>query len=263
MTDHQPQGWDDVHALVGAYAVDALDTEERERFEAHLAQCADCRDEVASLQEAAALLGPDTVEPPASVRASVLDGIDAIRPLPPISPEATPAQPDDLAGRRARRRTRRSIAQRLTRTPLLVAAAAVLLLAVGTALVRPWADDQPTPPSNLTAAERVLAADDAKTVEKSFPDGSSAEVTVSRHEAGAVIQTQDMAHAPDGKDYQLWFLTPAGEFQSAGLMPDISDATKLLEGDASRATGVGITIEPDGGSKQPTTDPIAVFNLAT
>lgn len=266
MTDH------DQHALSGAYALDALDADERARFEAHLATCADCREEVASLQEAAAMLGTDPVEPPSSVRDAVLAGIASIRPLPPATPGSPADGSRDASPSRSLRSARRSrlrdlrpssATSSLGRRGLLVAAAAVLLLAVGTALVRPWADDQSTPPSNLTAAERVLAADDAKTVEKSFPDGSSAEVTVSRHEAGAVIQTQDMAHAPDGKDYQLWFLTPAGEFQSAGLMPDISDATKLLEGDASRATGVGITIEPDGGSKQPTTDPIAVFNLDT
>ncbi|HWJ08698.1 MAG TPA: anti-sigma factor [Nocardioides sp.] len=254
MTDH------DQHTLSGAYALDALDGEERARFEAHLATCADCREEVASLQEAAALLGTDDVVPPSSVRDSVLAGIASIRPLPPLpvpTADAGPAAHDELAARR----TQRSLAQRLARTPLLVAAAVVLLLAVGTAVVRPWGGETPGGGPSAPTAEEVLAASDATTVEKAFPDGSRAVVTVSREEAGAVIKTIDMAHAPEGKDYQLWFLTPAGEFQPAGLMPDISDATKLLEGDASRATGVGITVEPDGGSKQPTTDPIAVFNL--
>ncbi|MFC6343639.1 zf-HC2 domain-containing protein, partial [Nocardioides hankookensis] len=46
----------DIHALVGAYAVDAVDDLERAAFERHLAECADCRDEVASLREAAGLL---------------------------------------------------------------------------------------------------------------------------------------------------------------------------------------------------------------
>src|SRR5690349_5461481 len=109
MTDH------DQHALSGAYAVDALDADERARFEAHLATCADCREEVASLQEAAALLGTDPVEPPSSVRDSVLAGIASIRPLPPVTsetaPTATPTSGDELAARR----TRRSLAQRLTR----------------------------------------------------------------------------------------------------------------------------------------------------
>ena len=37
----------------------------------------------------------------------------------------------------------------------------------------------------------------------------------------------------------------------AGLMPAGADQTVLLEGDASDAVGVGITIEPEGGSKEP------------
>ena len=45
---------DDIHSLVGAYAVDALDDAERARFEEHLATCAECRAEVASLRGAAA-----------------------------------------------------------------------------------------------------------------------------------------------------------------------------------------------------------------
>ncbi len=43
----------DLHGLSGAYAVDALDDLERARFERHLAECEDCRAEVASLVEAA------------------------------------------------------------------------------------------------------------------------------------------------------------------------------------------------------------------
>ena len=37
---------DDIHALSGAYAVDALDDVERARFERHLANCEACRAEV-------------------------------------------------------------------------------------------------------------------------------------------------------------------------------------------------------------------------
>ncbi|HEY9395441.1 MAG TPA: zf-HC2 domain-containing protein, partial [Nocardioides sp.] len=47
----------DIHALSGAYAVDALDDIERARFEEHLAVCADCRDEVASLRDTTWMLG--------------------------------------------------------------------------------------------------------------------------------------------------------------------------------------------------------------
>ena len=45
-------------------------------------------------------------------------------------------------------------------------------------------------------------------------------------------------------------------------MPKGSDHTLVLEGDATDATGVGITIEPAGGSDVPTDSPIAVFDFS-
>ena len=50
-------------------------------------------------------------------------------------------------------------------------------------------------------------------------------------------------------------------FTSAGLMPDVEDQTVVLEGSARDAAAVGITVEPESGSEQPTTEPIAVFDL--
>ena len=44
-------------------------------------------------------------------------------------------------------------------------------------------------------------------------------------------------------------------------MSDAPDQTVVLDGSAAEAVAVGITVEPEGGSEQPTTDPIAVFDL--
>lgn len=256
MTDYQNMsGGDDVHALSGAYAVDALEPDERVRFEAHLRQCADCRDEVDSLREAAAVLGIDDVAPPASLRDRLLADIATIRPLPPLmaqddaTPDEAPPAPVQLDSRR----------RHVARIPLLAAAAAVIVAAVGGLWVS--ADDDPRQPGDRLTAEEVLAASDATSVEKRFPDGAEATVVVSRSLHGAVIKTEDMRRAPVGKDYQLWLQTPAGVMEPAGVMPDIRNATVLLDGDASDAVGVGITVEPDGGSERPTSEPIAVFAL--
>lgn len=250
------------HALSGAYAVDALDDTERARFEAHLRHCAECRDEVDSLREAAALLETETAEPPAALRAAVLAGIQEIRPLPPVV-----HQDDDREGREGRdelaaRRSRRTGTSLATRLPLLVAAAAVLIAGVAGVVLKPWADDEQPPVAQPpTLAEQVLADPEATWVEKDFPDGAHATIVRSLEVGRAVIRTDDMRGAPDGKDYQLWLQTPAGEMEPAGVMPDLRDATVLLEGDATRATAVGITVEPDGGSERPTSEPIAVFSL--
>jgi len=246
MTDRDQHPGGDVHALSGAYAVDALDTEERAAFEAHLAQCADCRAEVDSLRETASLLGSlprtgDLVEPPPAVREQVLAGIERIRPLPPSASGGT-------------------VTTLRRRTPLLlaVAAAVVLVSGLGLAWLRPWAADAP---ETRTAAERILAASDARTMETSLPDGATATVVVSRSEGRALIRTDDMAPAPEGKVYELWLQTPAGVLEPAGFMPDRGDATVVLDGDATEATGVGITVEPDGGSARPTSVPLAFFTL--
>jgi len=74
----------DIHALSGAYAVDALDDDERTQFEQHLEVCPECRAEVQSFTETAALVAETEAEtPPPGLRDSVLSGIASIRPLPP------------------------------------------------------------------------------------------------------------------------------------------------------------------------------------
>src|SRR4051794_23204496 len=78
----------EIHALSGAYAVDALEPAEKALFEAHLAACTACQAEVAELQEATALLGGTaSTEPPPALRDSVLAGIRSVRPLPPETAE--------------------------------------------------------------------------------------------------------------------------------------------------------------------------------
>jgi len=44
-------------------------------------------------------------------------------------------------------------------------------------------------------------------------------------------------------------------------MPVKADQTVVLEGDAASATAAGITVEPEGGSSAPTTEPIALFDF--
>jgi anti-sigma-K factor RskA len=67
----------DVHELTPAYALDALAAAEAEAFEAHLARCERCRDELADLRETVAALafGAEAPPPPARLRASILDAV--------------------------------------------------------------------------------------------------------------------------------------------------------------------------------------------
>jgi len=234
----------DVHALSGAYAVDALDDLERAAFERHLAECPECRAEVASLREAASTLAETTaVEPPAALRDRVLAGIATTRPLPPEVPA-----PVSLESRRPRRRVN-----------LLVAAAAAVL-AVGAGAVlweQPWQESSQSP----SPVAAVLAADDARSTSLDFDGGAKATLVHSDSVGKAVLVTEKMPPPPAGKVYQLWLDQPGEGMVSAGLMPIREDQRVLLAGDAATATGAGITVEPEGGSTHPTTEPIALFDF--
>lgn len=234
----------DIHALVGAYAIDALDDLERAAFERHLAECPACQAEVAGLREAAAMIGATVAtEPSAGLRDRVLAQIATVRPLPPpVDPPAA------VAGRRTRFRP----------SALVAAAAAVIALGAGVAVVQPWDDD--TSQTQLSALDRVRAADDAETFTQTLDGGATATVVRSRSLNEAVLLTADMPPPPEGKVYELWLNHEDVGMVAAGLM-DGGDHEIPLDGDPASAHGFGITVEPAGGSDEPSGDPIALIDF--
>ena len=274
---------DDIHALSGAYAVDALDDVERARFERHLAGCTACQAEVESLVAAASELSVLTeAAPPASLRAKVLAEIATVRPLPPLTApqhdsadedvtSSTPPEPaqaptataapgtqvehaDDLTERR-RSRSARGLARGWR---VVVAAATVAVLAIGGFTVWKQIDKDPS----RAIADQVLAAPDATRYGQRLAGGATATVVRSNALHKAVIVTSGMSQPPSGKVFQLWLQDATGHMTSAGLMPGGGDQVVVLSGDASHSKGAGITVEPDGGSDQPTSDPVAFIAFA-
>lgn len=226
----------EIHALSGAYTVDALDDLERAQFDVHLARCAPCRAEVASLREATALLGGVHAMPPASgVRGQVLAQIRTVRPLPPAS------RPAVLARRWPGR--------------LLAAAAAILVVGLGAVLTQPWTHE------SMSMVDRVLNAGDVVSHQVALPTGGAVTVANSASLGRAVLLTRGLADPPSGRTYELWLQSPDGVMHPAGLIGSGGDQSVVLTGDSSDATGAGISTEPTGGSRQPTTAPIAVFDF--
>jgi anti-sigma-K factor RskA len=242
----------DIHALSGAYAVDALDDDEREQFEQHLADCPECRAEVRSFCETAALIAETQTEiPPPSLRDSVLSGIGSIRPLPPETAPETPSttapEAEEAVGAAVTPLRRRTF-------PMLVAASvAVILLAVGTAFWHPWTGSQTT-----TVADQILHASDAVKVTEPVAGGGTLTIVRSPSLERAVMIGSDVAPPESGKTYQLWLQQPGQGMVSAGLMPDAEQPT-VLTGDAATATAAAVSVEPATGSPRPTSDPIALF----
>ena len=262
----------DIHALSGAYAVDAVDDIERAEFERHLATCADCREEVASFRDTTVQLGMlMNATPPERLREQVLRDIAKVRPLAPaVSQEAGDrieatsrehaATQDTDAPSSPSRVSRLSDARR-RRNRWFAAAAAVIALGGGAALVatQPW--NSASQVQNDIAAQ-VQQAPDAERYQQTLADGSTVTVVRSKSVGRAVLVTDNLAAAPSGKTYQMWLQAPGGSFASAGLVPPGSNETVVLEGDAASAQGAGVTVEPSGGSPQPTTTPIALFAFA-
>jgi anti-sigma factor RsiW len=214
----------EIHALSGAYAVDALDPDERIEFERHLADCAVCRAEVDSLREAAAgLAGLVETAPPAGLRERVLAETSVVRPLPP------------LVDRGRRRRPW---------SALVAAAAAIVVLAGGSVAWHPWSSSSSST-GRLTAVESVQHAPDAQRSTQRLPDGGTVTVYRSVSLDRAAVVVKDLPALPGGKVYEMWLQDPKGSM--------------VLEGRAAAAVGAGMTVEPAGGSSQPTSAPVALL----
>lgn len=254
MTADQP----DLHTLTGAYAVDALPDEEREIFEQHLLACDACAQEVVELQATASRLADDIAVPPsAALKGRVLAEIDATRQERPLGGYATPPAGDELGARR-RRRPRRGVVAGLS----AVAAAVILVAGVGVVSTITDLNSRIAEVETASAQMRdVIAAPDAVTVEAPGPDGAMGRVIVSQTRGEAVFVAADLDQPPSDHVYELWLIDDAP--RPAGLFApeDDGSVTRIMTGDLANAAAIGVTVEPAGGSPEPTSDPIMVFEL--
>ncbi len=223
---------DDLHHLAGAYALDALEPAERRAFEQHLSSCAGCQTEVAEFRETAARLAEaEPVDPPAGLRARVLADTASNRQLPP---EVAPVV--EIATRR--------------RPRILPAVAALLVAVAGTVGVVLATSDDDDP------VDEVVAAADATTADLDGEPGS-VEVVWSQAQNQAAVIADGVVDPAEGETYALWFVTADG-VQPAGLFTSddgrVATVIDLSEFDIGDGIGWGISIEPDGGSPQPTGD---------
>ncbi|MFC8661421.1 anti-sigma factor domain-containing protein [Streptomyces sp. NPDC057199] len=245
----------DLHTLTGAYALHALTHDEREEFRRHLAACEPCTQEAAELSATATRLALATsLTPRPALRAQVLHQITTVRqdtPRRPLLPKTA------RTARRGRLLSRWALAASLAAAAALGTTAAWQHQRAEDALQQARQSQQQT---DRIAA--VLAAPDAKTRATTLPGGATGTLTVSDHQDKAVLAVTAMTDPPPGKVYQLWFNTH-GTMRPAGLMdPTRSDQSVLMDG-LDDATGMGITLEPTGGSPQPTTTPLTQMNLPT
>lgn len=240
----------ELHLLTGAYAVDALTGDELEEFEKHLRRCTSCTEEVRGLRETAARLGmTSAIEPPAWMRRQVLTAVSRTRQLPPSGGRPLARDP-------SRRMTR--LRRSLPRSVAVVAmAAAIVALAVLQVNTRDQLKQTQADSHNVAA---ILAAPDAHIERSSTTVGGTVTAVISPGDREAVITTADMPALADAKVYQLWVMSASGA-RSAGLLPGSSSGATapVLAADVQPGDRLGITVEPAGGTSQPTTTPIVLL----
>ncbi|MFE2182292.1 anti-sigma factor domain-containing protein [Streptomyces sp. NPDC059455] len=251
----------DLHTLTGAYAVNALSGRELSEFERHLAICDACRQEVGELRETAAKLAVATsLTPPPTMKDDVLRRIATVRQEPPRV-AAREARESHAGPRRRTGRRAMNFA--------LAACVAAAALCGGAAVwqYRQASDARDTArrsEQRVAQAEemtQVLAAPDAHSRSGRMTDGSTGTVVVSRGLNKAVFLASGLPEPPAGRIYQLWF-SDGGTMRPAGLMDSSGRNTAaVMSGAVGKASAMGVTVEPAGGSKAPTSDPLVLLTF--
>lgn len=215
-----------VHELTAAYALDALDDEERRAFEEHLADCGRCRAELADFSQTAALLsyGVPPTTPPAALRERILaearsDRGATVVPFP--------------------RRSRVVLGAAAAVTA--VAATLAIAFGVRSASLSEELDEART-------AVAVLGDPDARSVPL---EGANGRLVVDP-EGTAALVVRGLPSAPKGKTYELWVIRD-GSPRPAGLFEgDDEDDLVLLDETVEDDATVAVTLERDGGVDAPT-----------
>jgi anti-sigma-K factor RskA len=228
--------YNDAHILdvLPALALGSLDSDEAGRAQAHLSSCLICRRELASLESVAAQLASalPPVEPPPDLRNRLMDRIHTPRPQP------RPVQKVPVGSWWGRLLPAWGVASLL----LILALAAINLLL--------WQRfnqmDFFTTPGGLRAVPLI-------------PTGAASRATgyvlVSADGEDGALIVDGLPSLAEGQEYQLWLLREGEKISGAVFSTDehsyggtrIRAPRSLLEYSAAE-----ITIEPEGGSSQPT-----------
>ncbi|MEU8925484.1 anti-sigma factor [Kitasatospora sp. NPDC048545] len=245
----------DPHTLTGAYAAHALDPDENAEFERHLAGCPSCAQEVAEFAATLAKLGTAQSEvPPQTLKANVMAALPTIRQEAPHTTPA-PGQGPSRPGRRAPRWTKLALA----------ACLALAASAGGIAVQQHHRADQARARAAALQVQQdrvtdLLTAPDARTTTGSTSGGAAGGVgtAVWSHSRGQAAFLASGLPAPAaGTTYQLWF-NDSGTMRPAGLLPG-GNGARLLSGPLDGAVGIGVTVEPAGGSPHPTSAPVLLL----
>ena len=225
-----------VKDLIAPYILGAVSPDEERGIRAHILTCEECIQEAESFSAVTSALpaAADLAPLPAGFVDRVVAQVHEARPL--VSGQATP-------GRLSWYRRWTSL-QVVATSGLLVVA-----LILGAFLLNEH--------RSLDQRQKVLAAllqHDSDAMELHGLPGTVAKVIPSAN--GSIFVASGLHQPPARHTYQLW-LIKGGSPISAGTFK-MQDGLAVLES-SRRLNGVekaAVTIEPEGGSRQPTTQPI-------
>lgn len=252
----------DLHSLAAPYALDALEPAERVRFEKHLRACDRCTAEVRELAEDAVRLAWSTAAPPpAAMRDRVLAAVRAIPQDPAPARERTPQLPPHVWGTQPPPARSHSPRPRPLFVPFATVTAAAALVVAGLFAVQAnrTQDQLDAARSQSREIAHVLSASDARATSDRDARGRTMGVIASASEGRAVVTLSGYPAPPSGRVRQLWQMRPGAQPRSLGLFD--GDTPLIATGLVKSATSLAVTVEPDGGSAQPTTQPIAQLAL--
>jgi len=269
----------DIQELLGAFALDAVDDDERDVIEAHLAGCPRCRAEVEGHRETAALLAHSGDRAPDGVWDRIAEALDEAPPaldlarIAPLQPgsatEPTPAAPggaaghaDELAGRRAARALPRSISLRVAAATMAVAAALTLFLGVAlghrgggdlSRLDRAVQAMQQAVVGN--AATLALADPHAEQVKLTSTDGKATAQVVRLPDGTGYLVPNGLPALPGGRVYQLWAVRSDAKISLGvlGAKPEVSPFRM-----AGPVVAYAVTDEAAGGVGTTQNQPVVV-----
>ncbi len=253
----------ELEPLLGAYALDALDTDEQRRVTGHLEDCPRCRAEVDAHRETAGALGNLVEAPPPALWDRIAREVElAPRRPDPDMPPLVPAAPEGAAPARPLAPVVPLQAARPRRPRALgwaagaVAAAAVVVIAL-LAVNLGRVDHQ------VSQLQQAVATQ---------PSSNVAGTTVALRSSGGVALASFTVY-PDGRGvleqshldplgrasvYQLWGIT-GGSAISLGLMGRDPRAghVAFTWNSPVHLSRLAVTVEPAGGAMAPTTVPVA------
>lgn len=236
----------EAHELIAAYALDALDEDDRARAEALLASSEEAREELLAFSEVSAALAVGVVgpAPPPELRERILAGARA-------EPQnVLPFEPP--AGRRGVR------SARVLGLATAVAAAAAIGIGVWGISLAGELDDTELALDEARAVNEVLSDPTATTVTLAAGAGKLV-VDGSRN---AVLVVDGLDAAPEGKAYQVWIVDDGAATAAGSFDGDATRDVVRVDGAVPPTAVVAVTVEDARGVDQPTSDPIVASTEA-